>query len=86
MRFVVVIIYSSSKLLFKIKQNSVILNSSVLRKAYKAINSLLRGIFLNMVIMGNFRFAVYLFFKFFVEVEYINKENKIIGLKSFVTG
>ncbi len=39
-----------------------------------------------MVIAGNSRFAVYALFKFFVEVEYNNKENKIIGLKSFVTG
>ena len=45
-----------------------------------------QGDFLDMVIAGNSRFAVYALFKFFVEVEYNNKENKIIGLKSFVTG
>ncbi len=45
-----------------------------------------QGDFLDMVIVGNSRFAVYALFKFFVEVEYNNKENKIIGLKSFVTG
>ena len=45
-----------------------------------------QGDFLDMVIEGNSRFAVYALFKFFVEVEYINKENKIIALKSFVTG
>ena len=45
-----------------------------------------QGDFLDMIIAGNSRFAVYALFKFFVEVEYNNKENKIIGLKSFVTG
>ncbi|WBL24262.1 hypothetical protein [Zunongwangia sp. HGR-M22] len=45
-----------------------------------------QGDFLDMVIEGNSRFAVYALFKFFVEVEYNNKENKIISLKSFVTG
>ena len=45
-----------------------------------------QGDFLDMVIEGNSRFAVYALFKFFVEVEYNSKENKIIGLKSFVTG
>jgi len=45
-----------------------------------------QGDFLDMVMEGNSRFAVYGLFRFFVEVEYNNKENKIIGLKSFVTG
>ena len=45
-----------------------------------------QGDFLNMIIAGNSRFVVYELFKFFVEIEYNNKENKIIGLKSFVTG
>ena len=34
-----------------------------------------QGDFLDMVIAGNSRFAVYALFKFFVEVEYNNKEN-----------
>ena len=45
-----------------------------------------QGDFLDMIIAGNSRFAVYALFKFFVEIEYNNRENKIIGLKSFVTG
>ena len=45
-----------------------------------------QGDFLDMIIAGNSRFVVYELFKFFVEIEYNNKENKIIGLKSFVTG
>lgn len=45
-----------------------------------------QGDFLDMIIAGNSRFAVYALFNFFVEVEYNNRENKIIGLKSFVTG
>ena len=45
-----------------------------------------QGDFLDMIIAGNSRFAVYALFKFFVEIEYNNRENKIIGPKSFVTG
>ena len=41
---------------------------------------------LDMFTEGNSRFAVYGLFRFFVEVECNNKENKFIVLKSFVTG
>ena len=45
-----------------------------------------QGDFLDMFTEGNSRFAVYGLFRFFVEVECNNKENKFIVLKSFVTG
>ncbi|WBL26768.1 hypothetical protein [Zunongwangia sp. HGR-M22] len=39
-----------------------------------------QGDFLDMVIEGNSRFAVYALFRFFVEVEYNNKENNGIAV------
>jgi hypothetical protein len=44
------------------------------------------GIYLDNHINGNHRYNLYAIDKFFVEVEYNNTENKIVGLRSFKTG
>jgi hypothetical protein len=44
------------------------------------------GVYLDNHINGNQRFNLYAIDKFFVEVEYNNTENKIVGLISFKTG
>ena len=44
------------------------------------------GKFLECFIQGNTRFALYAVDRFFVEIEYDNKQNKIKGKRAFVTG
>ncbi len=44
------------------------------------------GVYLDNYINSNQRFNLYAIDKFFVEVEYNNTENKIVGLRSFKTG
>jgi hypothetical protein len=44
------------------------------------------GIYLDNHINGSQRFNLYAIDRFFVEIEYNNTENKIVGLRSFKTG
>jgi hypothetical protein len=44
------------------------------------------GVYLDNHINGNQRFNLYAIDKFFVEVEYNNTKNKIVGLRPFKTG
>lgn len=44
------------------------------------------GIFLDVSITGNVRYALYAIDKFFVEVAYDSKKNSLSGCKSFMTG
>ena len=44
------------------------------------------GVYLDNFIKGNQRFNLYAIDKFFVEIEYNNTENKIVGLRAFKTG
>lgn len=45
-----------------------------------------KGDFIEYFVNGTQRFALYGVYKFFVEIEYDNRENKIINLISFVDG
>jgi hypothetical protein len=51
---------------------------------YQVLNK--SGIYLDNHINGSQRFNLYAIDRFFVEVEYNNTENKIVGLRSFKTG
>jgi len=51
---------------------------------YQVLNK--SGIYLDNHINGSKRFNLYAIDRFFVEVEYNNTENKIVGLRSFKTG
>ena len=44
------------------------------------------GIYLDNYLNGNQRFNLYALAMFFVEVEYNNATNKIVGLRAFKTG
>lgn len=45
-----------------------------------------KGTYLDVIVEGNIRFALYALDMFFVEIEYDNVHNKILNLKSFKTG
>ncbi|TBW28275.1 hypothetical protein [Gramella sp. KN1008] len=45
-----------------------------------------KGTFIEHYFTGYRKFSLYAVEKFFVEVEYSSKENKIIGIKTFKTG
>jgi len=42
--------------------------------------------FVDVVVEGNTKYALYSLFKFFVEVEYKVSENKIMAIDSFIDG
>jgi len=44
------------------------------------------GEFLDALIQGNVRFALYAVYKFFVEIEYNSVNNKIVNKISFISG
>jgi len=44
------------------------------------------GIYLDSHLNGNQRFNLYGIDRFFIEIEYNNIENKIVGLRAFKTG
>lgn len=45
-----------------------------------------KGQFIDSLIKGNARFALYALYKFFVEIEYDSVSNKIVNKVSFISG